>query len=71
MAWARERRGAKGVRRYQGTYRDPSGAKRSVGTFPSRKAALDAARDAERSVERGEWIDLELSRITFADYVEI
>jgi integrase len=70
MAWARERRGAKGAKRYQGTYRDPSGAKRSVGTFSSRKAALDAARDAERSVERGEWIDLELSRVTFADYVE-
>lgn len=70
MAWVRERRDAKGVRRYQGTYRDPSGVKRSVGTFPTRKAAMDAARDAERLVERGEWIDLDLGRITFADYVE-
>jgi hypothetical protein len=66
MAWAEDRRDAKGAKRYQGTSRDPSGAKRSVGAFSSRKAALDAARDAERC----EWIDLELRRVTFADYVE-
>jgi hypothetical protein len=37
-----------------------------VGAFSSRKAALDAARDAERC----EWIDLELRRVTFAGYVK-
>lgn len=53
--WARERRGATGVKRHQGTHRDASGTKRSVSTFYSRKAAPDAAGDAEASVERGEW----------------
>jgi integrase len=70
MAWARERQLSDGRRVYQATHRDPSGRIRAVGTYTTRKAAMDAARDAERSVERGEWLDLDLGRVTFAEFVE-
>jgi len=34
MAWVTKRRGSDGVLHYQGRYRDPFGAKRTVGTYP-------------------------------------
>jgi hypothetical protein len=57
----------KGVKRYQGTYCAPR--VQAVGRR-QRQGALDAARDAERCVECDAWIDVELSRATFAEYVE-
>ena len=70
MAWAREKRLKYGRKVYQATHRDPSGRIRVVGTYPSRKAALAAARDAERDVETGQWFDRRTGRMPFRQYVE-
>ena len=50
MAWVTKRRGSDGVLHYQGRYRDPFGAKRTVGTYPSHRQALKAANRAEGKV---------------------
>ncbi len=70
MAWAREKRLKDGRKVYQATHRDPSGRVRVVGTYASKKAALAAARDAERDVETGQWFDRRTGRMTFRQYVD-
>ena len=47
VAWVTVRRAEDGKKRYQGRYRDASGAKRTVGTFGTDKAAMQAAVRAE------------------------
>src|SRR5665647_1180075 len=57
VAWVTVRRAEDGKRRYQGRYRDASGAKRTVGTFGTDKAAMQAAVRAEIALAEGTWID--------------
>ena len=64
MAWVTVRRAEDGKRRYQGRYRDASGAKRTVGTFGTDKAAMQAAVRAEIALAEGTWIDPRAGRIT-------
>lgn len=70
MAWVTVRRADDGSKRYQGRYRDPFGAKRTIGTFDTQSAALRAAVRAENSVIDGTWIDPRAGRITFQEYAE-
>jgi hypothetical protein len=70
MAWVYEKHTSRHGVRYMGMYRDPSGKKRSAGTFSTEKAALIAAGRAEGKVAEGTWFDRSAGRITFADYVE-
>ena len=69
MAWVEERAGVRGTR-YIGLYRDPDGAKRSAGTFSSRREAARAANREEQKVLAGSWHDTTLGEIAFRDYVE-
>ena len=69
MPSVRKRTRRDGVK-YTALYRDPSGRQRSAGTFPSRREAERAARQAEGAMDAGTWIDRTAGRITFADYVE-
>ncbi|EYR65281.1 integrase [Actinotalea ferrariae CF5-4] len=68
MAWVTVRRAEDGKKRYQGRYRDASGAKRTVGTFSTDKAAMQAAVRAEIALAEGTWIDPRAGRITFREY---
>jgi len=70
MAWVTVRRGEDGKKRYQGRYRDASGAKRTVGTFGTEKAAMQAAVRAEIALADGTWIDPRAGRITFKNYAQ-
>ena len=70
MAWVTVRRAEDGKKRYQGRYRDASGAKRTVGTFGTDKAAMQAAVRAEIALAEGTWIDPRAGRITFKEYAE-
>lgn len=70
MAWVTKRRGSDGALHYQGRYRDPFGAKRTVGTFPSHRAALKAANRAEGTVLDGTWLDPRAGTVTFQQYAE-
>src|SRR5665647_3547241 len=70
VAWVTVRRAEDGKRRYQGRYRDASGAKRTVGTFGTDKAAMQAAVRAEIALAEGTWIDPRAGRITFREYAE-
>lgn len=70
MGWARPKHHSDGRTVYMAMYRDPSGRTRSAGTFTSQRQAINAARDAEREVETGEWFDQRAGRMTFAHYVE-
>jgi len=70
MAWVTKRRGSDGVLHYQGRYRDPFGAKRTVGTYPSHRQALKAANRAEGKVVDGTWLDPNAGTITFQQYAE-
>ena len=70
MGWARPKHHSDGRTVYMAMYRDPSGRTRSAGTFTSQRKAINAARDAEREVETGEWFDQRAGRMTFAHYVE-
>jgi integrase len=56
--------------RYLGVYRDPSGRKRSAGSFATHRDALRAATRAEVKIGDGRWIDRQAGRITFETYVE-
>ncbi len=69
MAWVIERHGAKGVG-YMACYRDPEGAQRSAGSFPTRRAAQRAAVREELKVNDGQWHDTSLGKVTFKTYVE-
>src|SRR5690554_90920 len=58
MAWATKRASGK----WQGKYRDAAGNTRSAGMFPTKRAAMKAAVDAEAakpktSVTWGEWVE--------------
>ncbi|MDT0166028.1 N-terminal phage integrase SAM-like domain-containing protein, partial [Actinotalea sp. AC32] len=70
MAWVTVRRADDGKKRYRGRYRDASGAKRTVGTFSTDKAAMQAAVRAEIALAEGTWIDPRAGRITFQEYAE-
>src|SRR5665648_1037836 len=70
VAWVTVRRAEDGKKRYQGRYRDASGAKRTVGTFGTDKAAMQAAVGAEIALAEGTWIDPRAGRITFREYAE-
>ena len=70
MAWVTVRRADDGKRRYQGRYRDASGAKRTVGTFATEKAAMQAAVRAEIALSEGTWIDPRAGRLTFKEYAQ-
>ena len=65
MAWVTKRRASDGALHYQGRYRDPFGAKRTVGTFPSHRQALKAANRAEGTVLDGTWLDPNAGTVTF------
>lgn len=70
MAWVTVRRAEDGKKRYQGRYRDASGAKRTVGTFGTEKAAMQAAVRAEIALAEGTWIDPRAGRIAFGEYAQ-
>jgi hypothetical protein len=70
MAWVMRRRAADGAWRYRAAYRDPSGRKRSAGSFATHRDALRAATQAEVKIGEGNWIDRQAGRITFETYVE-
>jgi hypothetical protein len=70
MPWVEKRVGAGGKPRYVALYRDPTGAKRSAGTFASKVLATRAAYDAARTIKHSTWIDPKDGKVTFADYVE-
>jgi integrase len=65
MAWA-EPEG----RRFRGRYRDAAGTTHSTATFPTKKKALDAARNEESKVRTGTWFDPTAGKVTFSDYFE-
>lgn len=69
MAWVVKREGTRGTT-YKGVYRDPDGIQRSVGTFPTRRAAERAANREEIKVRDGQWHDASLGQITFKTYVD-
>lgn len=70
MSWTIKRKASDGTIGFQAIYRDPSGNKRSAGTFPSKREATAEGRRAESRVETGSWIDRSSGRIRFRDYVE-
>ncbi len=70
MAWVMKRRATDGTWRYLAAYRDPSGRKRSAGSFPTHRDALRAATQAEVKIGEGKWIDRQAGRVTFETYVE-
>jgi len=65
-----KRRARDGTWRYLAAYRDPSGRKRSAGSFATQRDALRAATQAEVKIGEGKWIDRQAGRITFETYVE-
>ena len=65
MAWVMKRRARDGTWRYLAAYRDPSGRKRSAGSFATQRDALRAATQAEVKIGEGKWIDRQAGRITF------
>lgn len=69
MPWVTKRRGAAGTR-FIALYRDPTGRKRSAGTFGTEREARHAARRAESAVEAGSWFDRTAGKTTFREYVE-
>jgi integrase len=70
MPWVEKRVAAGGKPRCVALYRDPTGAKRSAGTFPSKVLATRAAYDAARTIKHSTWIDPKDGKTTFTDYVE-
>lgn len=70
MSWTIKRTASDGTIGFQAIYRDPSGNKRSAGTFPSRREATAEGRRAESRVETGVWIDRSSGQTSFEDYVE-
>jgi integrase len=69
MAWVVARRGPQGIK-FKACYRDPSGAERSAGSYPSRRAAERAGQREEQRVREGRWHDYSLGTTTFREYVE-
>jgi len=65
MAWTEQR--ASG--RWQGLYRLPDGSRRSAGTFPHKKAAMNAAAAAEQEAAQLGWRDPRAGARTWADWV--
>jgi integrase len=57
-----------GQARYRGKYRDHDGNKHAGPWGPSKKKALDWARDEEAKLRSGTWHDSAKGRITLADY---
>ncbi len=70
MAWVSKRKASDGSPRYLANYRDPTGAKRSAGTFRSRPDAERAGHAAEIRIGEGAWVDRTAGKIRFTDYVE-
>ena len=70
MAWVRTRKIRDGTLRYTGYYRDPAGATRSAGSFPSHRGAERAAVKAEGQVVNGTWFDTTPGTVTFKTYAE-
>lgn len=70
MAWVSKRKASDGSARYLANYRDPTGAKRSAGTFRSRPDAERAGHAAEIRIGEGAWVDRTAGKIWFTDYVE-
>jgi integrase len=70
MPWIEKRTARGGKARYVALYRDPTGAKRSAGTYPSKVLATRAAYDAARTIKHGTWIDPIDGKIIFTRYVE-
>jgi len=70
MAWVSKRKASDGSARYLANYRDPTGAKRSAGTFRSRPDAERAGHAAEIRIGEGAWVDRTAGKIRFTDYVE-
>jgi integrase len=69
MAWVVARKRPQGTK-FKACYRDPSGAERSAGTYPSRRAAERAGQREEQRVREGRWHDYSLGATTFRKYVE-
>ncbi len=69
MAYAFQR-SVKGAARYTAIYVDPDGAKRSAGTFNTKREAVRAAHREEQRVLAGAWHDASLGAVTFRTYVE-
>jgi integrase len=69
MAWVVARKGPHGTK-FKACYRDPSGAERSAGTYPSRRAAERAGQREEQRVREGRWHDYSLGATTLREYVE-
>lgn len=70
MGWVVERRAKDGSWRYQARYRDPDGAKRTVGTYTTRKEADTAILRAETAITDGTWIDPDGAKIGFTTYAQ-
>ena len=70
MAWVSKRKASDGSARYLASYRDPTGAKRSAGTFRSRPDAERAGHAAEIRIGEGAWLDRAAGNVRFTDYVE-
>jgi integrase len=70
MAYVRRRVFSRGRVRYDAWYRDATGRRHSTGSFPTRREAARAAREAEAKLDAHQWIDPAHGRITFAEYVE-
>jgi integrase len=66
MAWTEKLPSGK----HRGTYRLPDGRKRSAGTFPKQKEALNAAAAAERDAHSLGWRDPRSGLKTWGDWVE-
>jgi len=70
MAWVSKRKAADGSARYVANYRDPTGQKRSGGTFRNRPEAERAGHAAEIRIGEGSWVDRKAGQVRFVDYVE-
>ncbi len=70
MPWIERRIAGDGRARYAALYRDPTGRKRSAGTYSSKALASKAAHAAGGTVDRGAWIDPRGGRENFAQFVE-
>lgn len=68
MAWAKRRVGAAGDVRWTAIYKDGRGRERSAGTAPTKKLALELAREQEVDLSRGDWIDPAAGTMTFGEY---
>lgn len=69
MSWVMKRKTSDGQTRYQAMYRDPTGAKRSAGTFRARVEAERAGTAAEIKIGEGTWIDHKAGEVLFADCI--